>query len=103
MKFSQDKRTHCGTYHGNRSTIYNANVYAATPMRSPIQLIDRQDVGLRVGGSVVCHAIRLYVARVDEFYFLIYGSATVTDQLIIIIIRSVYDTSRIWYSKIWYN
>ena len=53
--------------------------------------------------DLACHAIRLYVARVDEFYFLIYGSATVTDQLIIIIIRSVYDTSRIWYSKIWYN
>ena len=71
MKFSQDKRTHCGTYHGNRSTIYNANVYAATPMRSPIQLIDRQDVGLRVGGSVAWDALRLYAARVDGFDFLI--------------------------------
>ena len=49
---------------------------------------------------VAWHAIRLYVARVDEFYFLIYGSATVTDQLIIIIIRSVYErkisTSDFW-------
>ena len=58
-------------YHGNQSTIYNVNRYAATPMRSPLQLVDRPDVGLRVGGSVAWDALRLYAARVDGFDFLI--------------------------------